>query len=55
MQFCLYRMKFKNSLKYDAHVDYDYDEEDVLGVSWLQLFISSLHIFVYIVNITLPP
>jgi hypothetical protein len=29
MQFCLHRMKFKTLLKYDALVDYEYDEEDV--------------------------
>jgi len=55
MQFCLNRMKFKTLLKYDIHIDYEYDEEDVLGVLWVQLFICSLHIFVYILNITLPP
>ena len=53
MQFCLHRMKLKTltertqwyaALKYDAHVCYEYDEEDVLGVSWVQLFVCSLHI-----------
>jgi hypothetical protein len=48
------RTQWYASLKYIAHVCYEYDEEDVLGVSWVQLFVCSLHIFVYILNITLP-
>jgi hypothetical protein len=32
------RTQWYASLKYNALVCYDYDEEDVLGVPWVQLF-----------------
>jgi hypothetical protein len=49
------RTQLYASVKYNAHVCYKYDEEDVLGVSWVKLFVCSLRVLVFILNIALPP
>jgi hypothetical protein len=39
------RTQWYASVKYDAHVCYEYDEGDVLGVLWVQNYLSVVCIY----------